>query len=530
MRQYDDGAITNPENAHSFSFTEIARAADQMNPADLTGALQTWSTIATTVSDAGSRFADAVGRVMEQHWEGVAADSAASGVRDYAARLGEFAEALGAQAAPLSAAAAAATKFKAAIPNVGESSDNSSGSRNSREEQARDDMITHYIQPYGQVAQGIPLLPPPLGGGEQTTVAGVTGGRRTEDGASNGLRGARGSGSDTDGSDTQGALLGSRAGAAADGSSDTEGHGSQRVRGSAGSGDRDAQDTATGSSSTGSKDSSREGSGSEKTTEHTGSNSHGDRESRDSESGSDKALGGKGSESHGDDEATDEASGGESSTRGTDAGAANTDDDRFTAHTDGSESGDDRLDAAPGSTKDAMRGDANDVPGATNTTAAGAAPQQVSALSGPFAPAAAPGAAPGFVPGAGFAAPTSMPPVGAPSWSAPAEGIGVPGGASTLGAAPPVGGPGQSVEPQPGTSRSVPPGSAASTQGNAPNSTPLRPNTTGPAGYSGAVAPSIPLNTADEKRKGPKFLRTEEHARELLGEVEPTVPPVIGAE
>ncbi|MGV9546373.1 hypothetical protein ACWDSF_34090 [Nocardia beijingensis] len=34
--------------------------------------------------------------------------------------------------------------------------------------------------------------------------------------------------------------------------------------------------------------------------------------------------------------------------------------------------------------------------------------------------------------------------------------------------------------------------------------------------------------TDDDEHNSPKYLRTEEHAKELLGEVKPTVPPVLG--
>ncbi|MEW1735620.1 hypothetical protein AB0346_06690, partial [Nocardia beijingensis] len=35
-------------------------------------------------------------------------------------------------------------------------------------------------------------------------------------------------------------------------------------------------------------------------------------------------------------------------------------------------------------------------------------------------------------------------------------------------------------------------------------------------------------HTDDDEHNSPKYLRTEEHAKELLGEVKPTVPPVLG--
>ncbi|MFG3617400.1 hypothetical protein [Nocardia sp. NPDC047654] len=165
MRQTDGRAITNPENAHSFSHAEIKQAADAMNPAGLEGAFAAWSAIAAAVTNAGQRFENAIKNAVEQNWEGAAADSAVRGVRDYAARVGELGEALGAQSLPLSAAADAAAKFKASVPELVDASAGAANAeqRNSREEQARDEMNTQYIQPYGATAPAIPTLPPPVG-------------------------------------------------------------------------------------------------------------------------------------------------------------------------------------------------------------------------------------------------------------------------------------------------------------------------------------------------------------------------------
>jgi hypothetical protein len=165
MRQTDGRAITNPENAHSFSHAEIKQAADAMNPAGLEGAFAAWSAIAAAVTNAGQQFENAIKNAVEQNWEGAAADSAVRGVRDYAARVGELGEALGAQSLPLSAAADAAAKFKASVPELVDASAGAGNAeqRNSREEQARDEMNTQYIQPYGATAPAIPTLPPPVG-------------------------------------------------------------------------------------------------------------------------------------------------------------------------------------------------------------------------------------------------------------------------------------------------------------------------------------------------------------------------------
>ncbi|MFI5537404.1 hypothetical protein ACIA5H_13515 [Nocardia sp. NPDC051900] len=164
MRQTDGRAITDPENAQSFSHAEIKQAAEAMNPAALDGAFAAWSAIAAAVTNAGQRFEDAIKNAVEQHWEGAAADSAVRGVRDYAARVGELGDALGAQSLPLSAAADAAAKFKLSVPDLLDTSNGTAdpAQRNSREEQARDEMNTQYIQPYGATAPAIPTLPPPV--------------------------------------------------------------------------------------------------------------------------------------------------------------------------------------------------------------------------------------------------------------------------------------------------------------------------------------------------------------------------------
>ncbi|MEU8901133.1 hypothetical protein AB0C65_35070 [Nocardia sp. NPDC048505] len=164
MRPTDGRAITNPENAQNFSHAEIKQAADQMNPAGLDAAFAAWSAIATAVTRAGEEFETAIQKAVDQRWEGAAAAAAVRGIREYATRVGELGESLAQQSTPLSAAASAATKFKAAIPAVSDSSANSTepAARNSQEEQARDDMYTYYIQPYVATAPEIPTLPEPV--------------------------------------------------------------------------------------------------------------------------------------------------------------------------------------------------------------------------------------------------------------------------------------------------------------------------------------------------------------------------------
>ncbi|WP_330250207.1 hypothetical protein OG874_28655 [Nocardia sp. NBC_00565] len=162
--QTDGRVITDPENAQNFSHAEIKQAADQMNPDGLDGAFDAWSAIAAAVTKAGQQFETAIQQAVDQHWEGAAADQAVRGIRDYATRVGELGESLDQQSTPLSAAASAAGRFKVAVPPVVETSSNPRGPelRNTQEEQARDDMSTLYIQPYGSTAPAIPTLPPPV--------------------------------------------------------------------------------------------------------------------------------------------------------------------------------------------------------------------------------------------------------------------------------------------------------------------------------------------------------------------------------
>ncbi|WP_054816253.1 hypothetical protein [Nocardia arizonensis] len=164
MRPTDGRVITNPENAHSFSHAEIKQAADQMNTDALSGPLEAWAAIATAVTDAGKRFEAAIRSAVSERWEGAAADAAVRGIREFTAAVAELGESLAQQSTPLSAAGSAASRFKAAIPEVPDSSTASTSPeiRNSREEQARDDMVTYYIQPYGMTAPEIPTLPAPV--------------------------------------------------------------------------------------------------------------------------------------------------------------------------------------------------------------------------------------------------------------------------------------------------------------------------------------------------------------------------------
>lgn len=221
MRQTDGRAITDPENAQSFSHAEIKQAAEAMNPAALDGAFAAWSAIAAAVTNAGQRFEDAIKNAVEQHWEGAAADSAVRGVRDYAARVGELGDALGAQSLPLSAAADAAAKFKLSVPDLLDTSNGTAdpAQRNSREEQARDEMSTQYIQPYGATAPAIPTLPPPVAPAAAAPIGTETGtGVETSANVgSQAVAGARSTDNSPSGSSPSAADTASPAGAADDG-------------------------------------------------------------------------------------------------------------------------------------------------------------------------------------------------------------------------------------------------------------------------------------------------------------------------
>ncbi|MFI6367015.1 hypothetical protein ACIBG0_30175 [Nocardia sp. NPDC050630] len=53
----------------------------------------------------------------------------------------------------------------------------------------------------------------------------------------------------------------------------------------------------------------------------------------------------------------------------------------------------------------------------------------------------------------------------------------------------------------------------------------------GTDGYSGMFPPGArPRRGEDGEHKSARYLRTEEHGEELIGEVEKTVPPVLGAQ
>ncbi|GAA5088761.1 PPE domain-containing protein [Nocardia iowensis] len=402
MKQTDGRAITNPENAQSFTHAEIKQAADEMNPDGLDSAFDAWSKIATAVTTAGQQFETAIKTAIEQHWEGAAADNAVRGIRDYATRVAEFGETLNAQSTPLSQAASAAAKFKLAVPDVVDTSTNPRGPelRNTNEEQARDEMTSQYIQPYGTTAPAIPTLPPPINpisvpspGGDSSTDTGT--------GAVPGTSAAN-NGSGTGDSSTP---------AAADKSADT---------GEA-AGTGDAAETGT-------------------------------------------------------PEAVPE-------------------------------------ETAPQSVSPDQNNGASTIPASTTTAAT--TPQSPTTATPTIA---------------GSPITTALPtPASTPATVASAALNGSPSRSATPSPGPSTSGSPRS-EAQPGTSRPAPaPGTAPGAASAQPAATPVRTGAPGMAGYPGMFAPGIRgRGEDDDEHKTPGYLRTEEHAKELLGEVERTVPPVIG--
>ncbi|WP_378733832.1 hypothetical protein [Nocardia brasiliensis] len=401
MRQTDGRAITNPENAQSFTHAEIKQAADEMNPDGLDSAFDAWSKIATAVTTAGQQFETAIKTAIEQHWEGAAADNAVRGIRDYATRVGEFGETLNAQSTPLSQAASAAAKFKLAVPDVVDTSTNPRGPelRNTSEEQARDEMTSQYIQPYGTTAPAIPTLPPPI---NPITVPSPGGDSSTDPGT--------------------GAVPGK--------SADNNGSG-------------------TGNSST-------------------------------------QAVADKSADA---DEAAETGDAAETGTPEAEGSAEGT---------------------APQSVSQEQYNGASTTPASTTTAATTPQPPTTATptIAGSPVTTALPTSAPATV--------TSAASNGSPSRS------GTPSpGPSTSGS--------PRSEAQPGTSRPAPPATTPGAASAPPAATPGRPGAPGMAGYPGMFAPGIRgRGEDDDEHKTPGYLRTEEHAKELLGEVERTVPPVIG--
>ncbi|MGY4099641.1 hypothetical protein ACW2Q0_08775 [Nocardia sp. R16R-3T] len=409
--QMDGRAITNPENAQNFSHEEIKQAADQMNPDGLNSAFDAWAAIAAAVTKAGQQFETAIQQAVDQHWEGTAADRAVRGIREYAARVGELGESLAHQSTPLSAAASAAGRFKVAVPPVMDTSNNPE-SRHAQEEQARDDMSTLYIQPYGSTAPLIPTLPPVV-----DPISGVSG-------------------------------LGGSLGGSGDSSS--------RGRNSAAGGETGKPEGSDKAGDSGQEMSKAESTGGDSgTAEGTGSGGAGDIEkSVDTR---------KRSGPNGD-----------------------------TSKSDQSEAvGPQLISSTTGS------GTPTTLSSYTHISTTSTAPATVS-----------PQISPTTITSVGSTPVTSSPTVASPS----------PGSASDTGATP---SPGKSV---PGTT----PEPTAAQPG---TSAPSRVGATGSAGYSGMFPPGARSRRAEDgDHKSAAYLRTEEHGEHLIGEVDKTVPPVLGGQ
>ncbi|MFQ6392139.1 hypothetical protein ACLMAJ_01650 [Nocardia sp. KC 131] len=410
MRPTDGRAITNPENAQNFSHAEIKQASVQMNPAGLDGAFEAWSGIAAAVTKAGEQFETAIQLAVDQDWEGAAADSATRGIRDFAERMSELGQSLDQQSQPLSAAADAAARFKAAVPDLIESSGTTGDpeARNTAEEQARGDMNTLYIEPYGNTAPEIPTLPPPV----QPIAVGIGG---------------------------IGVAIGNPSGT---GSDEPTPSGTE-------------QDKPTG---------------------------------RDQPSGHDEPTGQD--EPAAVDKSTDQATPAEQGTP------------------ELSESD------KPGKTEEAAAqqvSPASSQHNGTPTTPAGTTHTPAGpAMASPLVPTAYPATAP-----------TAYTPLSLDSIPSRAATPSSPGAAPIYGS-----------EPRPGTSVPGQPGQTSGTPGPQPVSGSAgRPGATVGAGYSGMSAPRTRISgTDDNEHDSPKYLRSEEHATDLIGTVEPTVPPVLGAD
>ncbi|MFI6775161.1 hypothetical protein [Nocardia sp. NPDC050412] len=441
--QMDGRAITNPENAQNFSHAEIKQAADQMNPGGLDGAFDAWAAIAAAVTKAGQQFETAIQQAVDQHWEGAAADRAVRGIREYAARVGELGESLDQQSTPLSAAASAAGRFKVAVPSVVDSS--GPELRNSQEEQARDDMSTFYIRPYGCTAPLLPTLPAPV-----DPISGVSG--------------------------VLGALPGGDSGWAAD-TSPAEGTGKG---GNSGKADGIAGDTAKAEDTNGA--------------ENTG-----------------KADGTNGAENTGKAEETSGAGNTGKPADTSKAGDPNGSGDTVKTERPGQAEA-----AAPQTISSAQNGDSSTMPAsAMHTSPTSTIPSAAGTQISPSTVTSA-----GITPGTSTSTGTSPSPGGALS----------PGSAPSLGGAPNPGGvPGTGETPSPG--KSVPGTTPGATATQPTTNTPSRVGATGTAGYSGMLPPGArPGRGEDGEHKSAKYLRTEEHGEELIGEVEKTVPPVLGAQ
>ncbi|MGV9819651.1 PPE domain-containing protein [Nocardia xishanensis] len=523
----DGRAITNPENAQSFSHTEIKQAADRMNPTGLEGAHAGWSALSAAVGTAGEQFGSALQRVVEQRWEGAAADAAVRGVRAFVTQLGELGAALGRQSEPLSAAGSAAAQFKAAIPDVTTGNGNSTApaERNAREEQARDDMNRLYIRPYGVTAPRIPTLPSPVGPSGGGSMDGLLGGNGRP-WSSSGAGRPDGTNSVTDTEAAEGVSGPQRdavVGSSTSSDHEAEGQTSTGVQSGAGAhGDRTGNGTHPGAGvHPGANDPIGSG-------VQTGNGAQ-------PETGAQSATGPQPeTPSEGDvpPEHGTQPNGGDEPESGapSDNGAHGS----AVAKPETTASQGDQSNQEPSSGDNAPREPHAD----PDTVAAQSVSSPTNAPSAPPAPSLAPSVSSTPSPAPVFSTPTTpitpATPLGAAPVASPPSPF-APAALHETSARPtapfPLGPTNAPPTPPPSPGSSVP-AQPAATPNTAPASGgPARLGAPGTTGYA-SVMPSAPRTRTEEdgEHRTARYLRSEEHGQELIGETPKTVPPALGAD
>ncbi|MGN2636017.1 hypothetical protein ACTD5D_07455 [Nocardia takedensis] len=451
MKPIDGRGITNPENAHSFSHAEIRQAADRMKPDALTEVVVSWNAIADAVQTAGARFESAIRGVVGQQWEGAAADAALRSILEFTTRVGELGGALASQSEPVAAAGQSAAQFQAAVPAVPDASTSSSApeARNAAEEQARDDMITYYIRPFGATAGQIPALPDPVrpaGSPDRPTIVGA-------------LLGA----------------LGGDGGTAGAGGSDSPATGGDGAAVVNGVGAHPGQDAGAGANTPGAEQPSMP---------------------NDNPPTAETPVGEENPASAG---ASEGKSDGESPSPGEPGDSV----PPTSTDTQGAQT------AAQSTTPSPPLAPTNTAPAGFGNGYSGTGGGAVN----PYAPQYTNTQAPG-VPG-GVAPAAAAQPASAPIRTDTPAG-------TAAGASGPAPRPGSSVPAQPAAQTAPPPTSSGA---------PGRPGMPGSSGYAGMMPPGARGRGEDDgEHRAARYLRSEEHAADLLGEPEKTVPPAIGAE
>ncbi|MGW4365945.1 hypothetical protein ACWEKT_09890 [Nocardia takedensis] len=453
MKPIDGRGITNPENAHSFSHAEIRQAADRMKPDALTEVVASWNAIAEAVQAAGARFESAIRGAVGQQWEGAAADAALRSILEFTTRVGELGGALASQSEPVAAAGQSAAQFQAAVPAVPDASTSSSApeARNAAEEQARDDMITYYIRPFGATAGQIPALPDPV-------APGVSGG-------------------DPDRQTIVGAMLGALGGGTIGaGGSDSPATGGDGTDGPSGSGAHHGQDAGAGAHTPGAEQPS---------------------ESKENPAIAETPTGEENPASAGTPAGKSDGESPSPGEPGDSVPPTSTDTQR--AQT-----------AAQGTTPSPPLAPTNTAPAGFGNGYSGTGGGAVNPYAPQYTSAQAPGVPGGVAPAAAAAQPASAP-----------IRTDTPAG-TAAGASGPAPRPGSSVPAQPAAQTAPPPTSSGA---------PGRPGMPGASGYAGMMPPGARGRGEDDgEHRAARYLRSEEHAADLLGEPEKTVPPAIGAE